>query len=352
VKTQIQQHQYINGLLKKIPSAQPLKAYAEATQVIEAVQLMLQSDFGKIHLPWVESEANRLNTTAWNIAFHRAKIQSRGGSAYRSKGKKSNAKQISIAKYKSLSDKQKAKYEKVSRDGTGQPVEAQRIVEMFLAARHALVLGHNTLTGKYLEPGEKAASAAAAMELRRATQMPLFDDVMKARKFWDNALEAEREELPEVAQDFDPERIGESDSRRPIMASALWEARKRIITYWKSSGSRQWKASWKKDSRLLREVVTGALAGRLFAGKHDSSRRKTLAQLAKRINKPLMANDLQDIIASRRSGKRKPLQTIKLWRGTGVCGWVEYTQPELQTIAKQELVELPLGFRHLAHLRK
>ena len=139
------------------------------------------------------------------------------------------------------------------------------------------------------------------------------------------------------------------------MLAARLEARLRLASYWKSSASRQWKSSLQKDLILLREIVASACEGKAFAGEHNSSRRKSLLKLAERINKPLMANELQDVMATRRETPRKSLQTIKLWRRLdrdGVCGWVEYIQPEKQTIAKQELVELPIGFRHLAHLRK
>jgi hypothetical protein len=350
-KTQMQSIQYVMGMMKGKFTPDALKAYAAETQIIESVQLMLQSDLEKARFPWIESEINRLNSMAWGVAFYRAKIHARGGSAFRSKSKKGKAKQISVGQYNALSDKEKAKFERVFRDGAGQPVEAQRIVEMFLAARAALMDGHKTLTGKELEAGLKAASSAAAKELRRATQIPLFDDVMKAQKFWDNKKERMIEELPKVEQILDPERFGDDENRLRLMLSARREVRIRLATYWKSSTNRQWKSRLVKDLILLREVVASACEGRAFAGEHDSSRRKSLRLMAEQVNKPLMANDLQDIIASRRSGKRKPLQTIKLWRSCD-ARWIEYVQPEPQPVAKQELVELPLGFRHLAHLRK
>jgi hypothetical protein len=342
-RTQMQRAQYIAGMEKGKAKVETLLQYAEEKQIIESLQVSIARDIENARDAGndeVANELTRLSAEAWKIARQRARIHATGGSAYRSTGKKRGTKQINHTQYKSLSDNDKKKFEKVVRDGTGQPVEAVKLAEMFLAAKAGLMAGHKTLTGKEIEKGEKAASAACAMELRRGLQMPLFDDVMKAEKYWDAKRERMIEELPKVEQIIDPEQFGDDENRLRIMLTARREARLRLTTYWKSSTSRQWKSSLQKDLILLREVVASACEGKAFAGEHDSARRKALRNLAERIDKPLMANELQDVMASRRETPRKPLQTIKLWRSSG-ARWIEYVQPEPQPVAKQQLVELP-----------
>jgi hypothetical protein len=146
---------------------------------------------------------NDLNSTAWRVVRQRAKYFTFGGSAYKSTDKKGETKQISVQKYNSLNDKQKGKCEKIARDGSGQIVEAQRLIEMHQAAIVALVVGHKTLTGKVLEPGIKAASSAAASELRRSLQMPLFEDVVEAEKFHEKAWKLLRAELQHSCDEQD-----------------------------------------------------------------------------------------------------------------------------------------------------
>ena len=332
--------------------AQELATYRKgdaSSQHIEKQRLEIEAYIAAN--PSQSDAVNDLNSTAWRVVRQRAKYFTYGGSAYKSTNNKGKSQQISISKYNSLSDKQKGKYEKIARDGSGQIVEAQRLIEMHQAAVVALVVGHKTLNGKVLEPGIKAASSAAGLELSRSLQMPLFEDIEQAEKFHEKAWKAIRAELPEVAQVIDPERLGDDENRLRLLLTARREARIRLATYWKSSGSRQWKSSLIKDLILLRGVVVNACAGKAFAGEHDSSLRKSLRLMAERINKPMMANELQDIMESRRVESRKPLETIKLWRSSG-ARWIEYVQLEPQAIAKQDVVEIPIGFRHLAHLRK
>jgi hypothetical protein len=341
-RTQMQRAQYIAGMEKKKQSPDQIWRFDKSVQPIDSVNLALAMDAENARFPWIEEEINRLTRESWRIANKRANIHCHGIIAYRPRSKKTGTKQISVSQWKALTTNEKRKYEMVTRPGTGQPVETQRVVDMFMAARAAMIQGHKTLTGKEIEAGEKAASSACAMELRRAVQMPLFDDVMKAQKFWDHALEMEIETLPQVEQVIDPERFGDEKNRLRLMLSARRDARIRLARYWKSSISRQWKSSLRKDLILLREIVASACEGKAFAGEHDSSRRKSILKLAERINNPLMENDLQDVMATRREKSCKPLETIKLWRGKGVCGFVEYAQPKPQTIAKQELVEIPI----------
>jgi hypothetical protein len=352
--SQIVDQQYIENIrgAAKKRKAQELPQYKKddiRSQHLEKQRLEIET-----YLKANQSESERvndLNSTAWKVVRQRAKYFTYGGSAYQSTNKKGESKQISISKYNSLSDKQKAKYKIIARDGSGQIVEAQRLIEMHQAAVVALVVGHKTLNGKVLEPGIKAASSAAGLELSRSLQMPLFEDIEQAEKFHEKAWKTIRAELPDVAQVFDPERIGDDENRLRLLLTARREARIRLATYWKSSGSRQWKSSLVKDLMLLRSVVVNVCAGRAFAGEHDSSQRKSIRLMAERINKPLTANELQDIMESRRIESRKPLKTIKLWRSSG-ARWIEYIQSEPQALAKQDVVELPIGFRHLAHLRK
>jgi hypothetical protein len=342
-KTQIQQQQYIAGMLKGKAKVEILLQYAKEMQIIESLNVKIASDIANAKDAGNEAAADELThltAEAWKVARQRARIHSTGGSAYRSKKR---GKQINHTKYNSLSDKDKKKFEKVIRDGTGQPVEDVKLAEMFLAAKAALMDGHKTLTGKAIEKGQKAASAACAMELRRGLQMPLFDDVMKAQKYWDNKHERMIEEFPKVEQIIDPQQYGDDENRLRILLTARREARLRLTSYWKSSSSRQWKSSLIKDLILLREVVASACAGRAFAGEHDSSRRKSLRLMSERlhlrVNKPLMANEMQDIMETRRVVSHKPLKTIKLWRSSG-AKWVEYTQPEQVVKPKAQTIEL------------
>lgn len=340
----MQRQQYIAGMEKGKAKVESLLHYAKEMQIIESLNVKIANDIANAKDAGNDTAADELThlaAEAWKIARQRARIHAVGGSAYRAKSKKRGGKQINHTQYKALSTKDKAKYEKVIRDGTGQPVEDVKLAEMFLAAKAALMDGHKTLTGKVIEKGQKAASAACAMELRRGLQMPLFDDVMKAQKYWDNKKERMIEELPKVEQIIDPQQFGDDENRLRIMLAARREARLRLASYWKSSGSRQWKSSLKKDLILLREIVASACEGKAFAGEHDSSRRKSIRLMADRVNKPLMANEMQDIMETRKCVARKPLQTIKIWRSSGVAQWVEYVQPEAQPVAKQELVEIP-----------
>lgn len=297
--------------------------------------------------PRDEERVNALNSEAWQVVWQRVKYFTYGGSAYQSTNKKGESKQISVQKYNSLTDKQKAKYEKIARDGSGQVVEAQRLIEMHQAAMVALIAGHKTLNGKVLEPGIKAASSACASELRRSLQMPLFEDVEQAEKFHEKAWKLLRAELQHSCD----QEVTEYYNRNE-MAEKLRACKNRLhLAYPQRFKDKRTFNAWSAKSKLLRETAVNICNGMFCAHDNNSSERKALDKLAEIMHNTLIPSDLQSNEQGA-SKKRKALKTIKLWRSSG-ARWIEYTQPDsAQVVEKKQLVELPTGFRHLAHLRK
>lgn len=350
-KTQITRYQYINGMAKKTTKWEPDSHFIKAglpeviaTERLARIKMILAARASGDRKAALD--ASRSAKAGWAVAYSRKRYFENGANAYwsvTSKDGKTSVKYISPRKFLKMNNKQKKAQgvEKTFHDGRGVNLEMQKVYEMFLAARAAFLTGyHNPLSGKDFGPGIKAASSAASNEIRRALQMPFFDSIAKAERFSDKTREILRRELaesqdiecqedvdmvrPEGAllessmQDFDVERLGDSAWRRRRLADCLWNARKRVISYWKSTNNRKWKSCWKNDSRLLREIVASALEGRLFAGSHDSSRRKHLRDLAKRIGNTLIASDLQDITRD-----SEP----------------EFSAP--QTVVKQDVMEIP-----------
>jgi hypothetical protein len=234
---------------------------------------------------------NDLNTTAWRVVWQRAKYFTFGGSAYQSTNKKGETKQISVQKYNSLKDKQKGKFEKIARDGSGQIVEAQRLIEMHQAAVVALVVGHKTLTGKVLEPGIKAASSAAACELRRSVQMPLFEDVVEAEKFHEKAWKLLRAELQHSCD----QEVTEYYNRNE-MAEKLRVCKNRLhLAYPERFNDKRSFNAWKAKSELLRNTAVSICDGAFSANENNSSERKALDRLADIMCNSLIPSDLQDL---------------------------------------------------------
>jgi hypothetical protein len=237
-----------------------------------------------------QNEAERisdLNTTAWRVVWQRAKFFTFGGCAFEDK----KGKQISAQKYNSLKDKQKRKYEKIARDGSGQIVEAQRLIEMHPAAIVALVAGHKTLTGKVLEPGIKAASAAAAFELRRSLQMPLFEDVAQAEKFHEKAWKLIREELQHSCDQEDTEYFP-----RLEMADMLRKCKNRLqVAYPHRFTDKRVFNAWRKKSQLLRWSAVSICNGTFSAFDNNSAERKAFNKLAEIMRNTLIPSDLQDL---------------------------------------------------------
>ncbi|NDG71786.1 MAG: hypothetical protein EBY32_10890 [Proteobacteria bacterium] len=241
--------------------------------------------------PSQAERVNDLNTTAWRVVWQRAKYFTFGGTAYQTTTKKGDAKQISIGKYNSLKDKQKRKYEKIARDGSGQIVEAQRLIEMHDAALTALIAGHKTLTGKVLEPGIKAASAAAAFELRRSLQMPLFEDVAQAEKFHEKAWKLIREELQHSCDQEDTEYFP-----RLEMADMLRKCKNRLqVAYPHRFTDKRVFNAWKAKSKLLRNTAVSICNGMFSAFDNNSAERKALDKLAEIMRNTLIPSDLQDL---------------------------------------------------------
>lgn len=323
----MQRQQYISGMKRKLPKWKGDSHYIKCglPEVVEYERLVRLKMILAARASGDKKaalDASRSAKAGWGVAYSRKRYFENGANAYwsvTSKDGKTAVKYISPRKFLKMSKKQKKSQgvEKTFHDGRGASLEMQKVYEMFLAARAAFLTGyHNPISGKDFEPGIKAASSAASNEIRRALQMPFFDSIAKAERFSDKTREILRKELAEsqeiecqedvdmirpegallesALQDFDVERLGNSDWRRRRLADCLWNARKRVINYWKSTNNRKWKSCWKNDSRLLREIVASALGGRLFAGSHDSSRRKHLRDLSKRIGNTLIASDLQD----------------------------------------------------------
>jgi len=240
------------------------------------------------------SEADRvndLNSEAWRVVWQRAKYFTFGGTAYQTTTKKGAAKQISIGKYNSLTDKQKAKYQKIARDGSGQIVEAQRLIEMHNAALTGLIAGHKTLTGKVLEPGIKAASSAAASELRRSLQMPLFEDVAEAEKFHEKAWKLLRAELQHSCDEEDTEYFN-----RDEMAKMLRKCKNRLhLAYPQRFNDKRTFNAWEAKSKLLRNTAASICKGMFSAPENNSSERKALDKLAEIMQNTLIPSDLQDL---------------------------------------------------------
>jgi hypothetical protein len=266
-----------------------------------------------------ESEVvNDLNTTAWRVVWQRAKYFTFGGSAYQSTNKKGETKQISVQKYNSLKDKQKGKFEKIARDGSGQIVEAQRLIEMHQAAVVALVVGHKTLTGKVLEPGIKAASSAAACELRRSVQMPLFEDVVEAEKFHEKAWKLLRAELQHSCD----QEVTEYYNRNE-MAEKLRVCKNRLhLAYPQRFTDKRSFNAWKAKSELLRNTAVSICDGAFSANENNSSERKALDKLADIMRNSLIPSDLQDlqdgaVVELPQSVESKQVKTQVIEIGTG-----------------------------------
>ena len=234
---------------------------------------------------------NDLNSMAWKVVWQRAKYFTFGGSAYATTNKKSESKQISVQKYNSLTDKQKGKYQKIARDGSGQIVEAQRLIEMHQIAMVALVAGHKTLNGKVLEAGIKAASSACAAELRRSLQMPLFEDVEQAEKFHEKAWKLLRAELQHSCDEQDTEYFN-----RHEMADKLRTCKNRLhIAYPQRFTDKRTYNAWKAKSELLRQTAASICKGMFSAPDNNSSERKALDKLADIMHNTLIPSDLQDL---------------------------------------------------------
>ena len=241
--------------------------------------------------PRDEEYINGLNATAWQCVWQRVKYFTFGGSAYQSTNKKGVTKQVSVQKYNSLTTKQKGKYEKIARDGSGQIVEAQRLIEMHQVALVALIVGHKTLNGKVLEPGIKAASSACAAELRRSLQMPLFEDVAAAEKFHEKAWKLLKEQLQHSCDEQDTEYYS-----RDEMAEKLRACKNRLhLAYPQRFKDKRTYNAWSAKSKLLRETAVNICNGTFCAHDNNSSERKALDKLADIMHKTLIPSDLQDL---------------------------------------------------------
>lgn len=319
--TQVVDQQYvqnIRGAAKKRKAAE-LPQYKKEdvrSQHLEKQRLEIET-----YLKANPSEADRvndLNSEAWRVVWQRAKYFTFGGTAYQTTTKKGGAKQISIGKYNSLTDKQKAKYQKIARDGSGQIVEAQRLIEMHNAALTGLIAGHKTLTGKVLEPGIKAASSACASELRRSVQMPLFEDVEQAEKFHEKAWKLLRAELQHSCDEEDTEYFN-----RDEMADKLRSCKNRLhIAYPQRFNDKRTYNAWKAKSELLRNTAVSICNGMFSAPDNSSSERKALDKLAEIMHNTLIPSDLQDlqdgaVVELPQSVESKQVKTQVIEIGTG-----------------------------------
>jgi hypothetical protein len=346
-KTQIQQQQYIAGMLKDAPRADEVSYYQDFVNVFDAERLMRERDCQN-QPQYIVDELNRLSTESWKVVWQRVKCHVNGGKAYQSISKRGTKKQISKAKYNSLPENEKRKWSAIIRNASGVSVEAQRLYDMFLAARAAFKGGWVIpLTGKEIEPGIKAASAACAYEMRRGLQLPLFEDVIKAQRWNDKAWEIHLQSMAEVSQNVDTERLPE----RSQIAKKLREHRNAIASHWKSKATKRWKTGRNSQYKLLREMIANASAGVVCIHKKDSAKHKSTQRLLQVLDIKLLATDMQDL--ERKEIRRNPMpqNTLRVWRSSG-AKFVDYVQPASQPVANQELVEIPTGFRHLAHLRK
>jgi hypothetical protein len=319
-KTQIQQQQYISGMMKNIPSAEPVKRYAERVQVIDSINLAYEKDLEDA-IGEDKEILTRCHTEAWKVVWQRAKFFRNGGKAYRSTTKKGNVSQISPAKYNSLNDKQKAKWEMIVRDGQGQSLDAQKLVDMYLAARTAYIAGYKTLAGKEIEPGIKAASSAAASEMRRSLQLPCFEDVAKAERFHEKAWKLIREDLQHSCDQHDTEYFS-----RKMMAKMLAGCRLRLQAFYSQrfTDGRSWNA-YEKSSKLLRKVAASICNGTFSAPENGSSERKALDKLSEIMRKALLPMDLQDL-GKKPAKDSKPLKVSGLQKTFILkMGWAQTT---------------------------
>ena len=319
--TQAVDHQYvqnIRGAAKK-RKAQGLPQYKTddvRSQHLEKQRLEIMS--------WIAANPSKseivsdYNATAWRVVWQRVKYFTYGGSAYQTTNKKGESKQISIQKYNTLTDKQKGKFEKIARDGSGQVVEAQRLIDMHQAAIVALVAGHKTLNGKVLEAGIKAASSAAASELRRSLQMPLFEDVAQAEKFHEKAWKLLRAELQHSCDEHDTEYFN-----RDEMAEKLRTCKNRLHSAYpqRFTDKRTYNA-WKAKSELLRKTAASICKGMFSAPDNNSSERKALDKLADIMHNTLIPSDLQDlqdgaVVELPQSVESKQVKTQIIEIGTG-----------------------------------
>jgi hypothetical protein len=319
--TQVVDQQYvqnIRGAAKKRKAAE-LPQYKKEdvrSQHLEKQRLEIET-----YLKANPSEADRvndLNSEAWRVVWQRAKYFTFGGTAYQTTTKKGDVKQISIGKYNSLKAKQKAKYQKIARDGSGQIVEAQRLIEMHNAALTALIAGHKTLTGKVLEAGIKAASSACASELRRSLQMPLFEDVAEAEKFHEKAWKLLRSELQHSCDEHDTEYFNRNE-----MAKMLRKCKNRLhIAYPKRFTDKRTFNAWEAKSKLLRNTAASICNGMFSAPENSSSERKALDKLAEIMHNTLIPSDLQDlqdgaVVELPQSVESKQVKTQVIEIGTG-----------------------------------
>jgi hypothetical protein len=319
--TQVVDQQYvqnIRGAAKKRKAAELPQYKKEDVRSQHLEKQRLEIETYLMANPSEADRVNDLNTTAWRVVWQRAKYFTFGGTAYQTTTKKGVAKQISIGKYNSLTDKQKAKYQKIARDGSGQIVEAQRLIEMHNAALTGLIAGHKTLTGKVLEPGIKAASSAAASELRRSLQMPLFEDVEQAEKFHEKAWKLLRTELQHSCDEHDTEYFN-----RDEMAKMLRKCKNRLhLAYPQRFTDKRTFNAWEAKSKLLRNTAASICKGMFSAPENNSSERKALDKLAEIMQNTLIPSDLQDlqdgaVVELPQSVESKQVKTQVLEIGTG-----------------------------------
>lgn len=338
-KTQIQRHQWINGLLKDPKAPDAVAYYADHVQLFEAHRLMQERDAEGMTEEQRES-VKAYTATAWQAVWERYRYHTSGGSAYQKTTKSGKRKQISAKAWKSLGAKQKQGYERIVRNASGGTLEAGRLCEMFLAGRVAAIAGyHNPLTDKVLQPGISAARAAVAYELRRGLQQPLFEDFAAAEAWNERAWKIHREDMPDVAQNFDPERLPELEQ----IDAKMEELKSRITNYWQSRGSKRWKHAAAANIRLLEKYVASAYEGTVCYPKKDTAEYKALQRLTDIMHNTLIPSDLQDV-TQEFNPRRKPMpqNTMRLWRSGGVSGWVDYPAKTTQVAAPQQLMDIPI----------
>lgn len=185
--------------------------------------------------------------------------------------------------------------------GTGIELDLQARHEMMLAARAAII--GCIADGHALDSDETRAARnrAASSELHHATRERIFDDADIASRANDIAMQRWRSENLaqgcETAENASIRQSAENDTRSEV-ARKLRVAKRAVRNHWVASGSRKWRAGWRADSKLLRELASEFAAREFRAIERGSTRERRVYALVKLLSLPMACSGLaQDMSA-------------------------------------------------------
>ena len=238
----------------------------------------------------------KLEAAAWRTANQRAKFHACGAARLEIANGKDAGKRVTRNSPLAQRRKVRAKFT----EGTGLSIETQTLLELYLAARAALLCSQTADLAycPQVRPSQKLANRAASSELHHSTREPVFADMEKAARAQDRAYRRaretwqDREPVAGQAQPHCAEFLsGESLPPRAIVARGLWRARKAVRAYWAASKSPFRFKGQKDDMRALRDLAADILRGveGLNRWRDDASRAQRLHRLSGRVSDGIAA---------------------------------------------------------------